>query len=153
MSEGVEGEKAKMAGGKRTLVEEGTEFKGSLSSKCPIEVNGVVEGDVKAPALTVSAAGSVKGKVQVAELRSSGELAGEFDADLVQLSGVVKDNTVIRARSLEVKLTPEKGKLQVIFGECAIDVGETTTKEAAIAGTAGTADKKIASVPPVGQAE
>lgn len=31
---------------KRTLVEEGTRFKGSLTSTCPIVVQGSVEGDV-----------------------------------------------------------------------------------------------------------
>ena len=31
-------------GGKRTLVEEGTQFKGSLSSSCPIVVKGKIDG-------------------------------------------------------------------------------------------------------------
>jgi cytoskeletal protein CcmA (bactofilin family) len=109
--------------GRKTLVEEGTQFKGSLTSDCPIEVKGRVEGDLTAPALTVSASGAVHGKVKVGEMKSQGELAGEFDADVVQLSGTVKDNTVIRARSLEVKLTPANGKMQVVFGECELEVG------------------------------
>jgi cytoskeletal protein CcmA (bactofilin family) len=109
--------------GRKTLVEEGTQFKGSLTSDCPIEVKGRVEGDLTAPALTVSASGAVHGKVKVGEMKSQGELAGEFDADVVQLSGTVKDNTVIRARSLEVKLAPANGKMQVIFGECELEVG------------------------------
>ena len=41
----------------------------------------------------------------------------------MQLSGTVKDNTVIRAKSLEVKLAPANGKMQVIFGECELEVG------------------------------
>ena len=109
--------------GRKTLVEEGTQFKGSLTSDCPIEVKGRVEGDLTAPALTVSASGAVHGKVKVGEMKSQGELAGEFDADVVQLSGTVKDNTVIRAKSLEVKLAPANGKMQVIFGECELEVG------------------------------
>jgi cytoskeletal protein CcmA (bactofilin family) len=109
---------------KQTLVEEGTKFKGSLSSSCPIVVRGRIEGDVEAPSLTVSGSGAVHGKVKVGEMRSQGELAGEFDADIVQLSGTVKDNTVIRAKSLEVKLTPPNGKMQVIFGEVQLDVGD-----------------------------
>jgi cytoskeletal protein CcmA (bactofilin family) len=109
--------------GRKTLVEEGTQFKGSLVSDCPIEVKGRVEGDLTAPALTVSASGAVHGKVKVGEMKSQGELAGEFDAEVVQLSGTVKDNTVIRARSLEVKLTPANGKMQVVFGECELEVG------------------------------
>ncbi|MEO7112083.1 MAG: polymer-forming cytoskeletal protein [Polyangiaceae bacterium] len=115
---------AAAASQKQTLVEEGTKFKGSLSSSCPIVVRGRIEGDVEAPSLTVSGSGAVHGKVKVGEMRSQGELAGEFDADIVQLSGTVKDNTVIRAKSLEVKLTPPTGKMQVIFGEVQLDVGE-----------------------------
>jgi cytoskeletal protein CcmA (bactofilin family) len=119
-----------MSNGRKTLVEEGTQFKGSLTSDCPIEVKGRVEGDLTAPALSVSTSGAVHGKVKVGEMKSQGELAGEFDADLVQLSGTVKDNTVIRAKSLEVKLTPANGKMQVIFGECELEVGsEQAAKE------------------------
>jgi cytoskeletal protein CcmA (bactofilin family) len=116
------------AGDKKTLVEEGTQFKGSLSSNCPVVVRGRIEGDVQAPSLNVSGSGAVHGKVKVEELRSQGELAGEFDADVVQLSGSVKNNTIIRAKSLEVKLAPPNGKLQVVFGDCTLDVGEPVTK-------------------------
>lgn len=118
------------AGQKQTLVEEGTKFKGSLSSSCPIVVRGRIEGDVEAPSLNVSGSGAVHGKVKVGEMRSQGELSGEFDADVVQLSGSVKDNTVIRAKSLEVKLTPPSGKMQVIFGEVQLDVGDMASREA-----------------------
>lgn len=121
-----------MSNGRKTLVEEGTQFKGSLSSDCPIEVKGRIEGDLAAPALAVSTSGAVHGKVKVGHIQSQGELAGEFDADVVQLSGVVKDNTVIRAKSLEVKLAPANGKMQVIFGECELEVGaEQPAKETA----------------------
>ena len=113
--------------GRKTLVEEGTQFKGSLTSNCPVEVKGRVEGDLAAPALAISASGAVHGKVKVGEMHSQGEIAGEFDADVVQLSGTVKDNTVIRAKSLEVKLSPADGKMQVIFGECKIEVGANAT--------------------------
>lgn len=109
---------------KRTLVEEGTELKGSLSSTCPVLVRGRVEGEVKAPALTVSPSGSVSGKAHVNELKADGELSGEFDADVVQLSGKVQDRTIIRAKTLSVKLAAEAGKLQVVFGECELAVGD-----------------------------
>jgi cytoskeletal protein CcmA (bactofilin family) len=116
-------------GEKQTFVEEGTQFKGSLTSSCPIVVRGKIEGDLQAPALTVSPSGAVKGQVKVGEMHSQGELAGEFDADVVRLSGTVKDNTVIRAKSLEVKLEPPEGRMQVIFGECALEVGEMPSKD------------------------
>jgi cytoskeletal protein CcmA (bactofilin family) len=137
------------ATGRKTLVEEGTHFKGSLMSDCPIEVKGRVEGDLTAPALSVSASGAVHGKVKVGQIQSNGELAGEFDADVVQLSGTVKDNTVIRAKSLEVKLEPANGgKMQVIFGERELEVGSEEAPKEAPAGRMSERPGKAPSVAP-----
>lgn len=116
-------EQKNSASTKKTLVEEGTHFKGALSSNCPIEVKGRVEGEVTAPALSVSESGAVHGRIKVGELSSQGELAGELDADVVQLSGTIKDSTIIRAKSLEVKLSAPNGKMQVTFGDCQLEVG------------------------------
>jgi cytoskeletal protein CcmA (bactofilin family) len=147
------------AGGKKTLVEEGTQFKGALSSNCPVEVKGRVEGEVTAPALSVSETGAVHGKIKVGELNSQGELAGEFDADVVQLSGMIKDSTIIRAKSLEVKLAAPSGKMQVTFGECQLEVGseEAQAERAAKLSERPTSRKvsqqpppKTESVPPAG---
>ncbi|MDB5213055.1 MAG: hypothetical protein JWO86_982 [Myxococcaceae bacterium] len=116
---------------KRTLVEEGTTFKGSLTSTCPILVKGTINGDLEAPSLTVASTGSVSGKVKAGELKSEGELSGEFDVDKVVLSGSVKDNTVIRAKALEVKLAVTGSKMQVVFGEVQLDIGDQPTREKA----------------------
>lgn len=113
---------------KTTLVEEGTELEGSLKSTCPILVRGRVEGQIKAPALTVSASGAVHGKVQVDELLSEGELSGELDAGTVELSGKVRDKTVLRAKSLSVKLSSDDNKIQIVFGECELSVGDPPPK-------------------------
>jgi cytoskeletal protein CcmA (bactofilin family) len=113
---------------KRTVVDEGTSFKGSLSSSCPIDVRGRIEGDLETPSLTISHSGRVHGRVKVGSVRSEGEIAGEFEADHVELAGSVLDNTVIRARSLEVRLATERGRLQVIFGECELSVGDEPTE-------------------------
>jgi cytoskeletal protein CcmA (bactofilin family) len=121
---------------KTTLIEDDTEFKGTLSSKCPVVVKGAIEGEVVGPSLHVSPSGSVAGKVKVGELRSEGSLAGEFDADSVQLAGTVKSDTVIRARSLEVKLAPTNGRMQVTFGHCELAVGDVPAKEEAVAAAA-----------------
>jgi cytoskeletal protein CcmA (bactofilin family) len=119
--------------GKHTLVEEGTEFKGTMSSNCPIVVMGKVEGDVTGPVIHVSATGVVAGNVKVKELRSEGEVAGEVEAEVVRISGRVRDRTVIRARALEVSLSTTKGGMQVVFGECELAVGDEPSKDAAIA--------------------
>jgi cytoskeletal protein CcmA (bactofilin family) len=122
---------------KRTLVEEGTEFEGTLSSRCPIDVMGRVKGDVSGPSIHISATGVLDGTVKVSELRSEGELAGRVDADRVQLSGRVRDKTVIRASALEVKLERDEGKMEMVFGECQLEVGAQPDKEAAIAAALG----------------
>jgi cytoskeletal protein CcmA (bactofilin family) len=116
----------------KTIVEADTTMKGAFVSKCPIVVRGKIEGEVTAPSLSVSASGAVHGVVKVGEIESEGELSGEFEADLVRLSGVVKDKTVVRARSLEVKVAAPDGKIEVLLGECAFEVGDMPDKEAAI---------------------
>jgi cytoskeletal protein CcmA (bactofilin family) len=113
---------------KHTVIEEGTDFKGSLTSSCPIDVRGRIEGEVTTPALTVSTSGSVRGRAKVGSVRSEGELSGEFDAETVELAGNVRDKTVIRAKSLEVKLASERGQLQVIFGETELAIGDEPTE-------------------------
>ncbi len=118
--------------GRHTLIEEGTELKGAVSSSCPIVVVGKIEGEVSGPEIHVAATGVVAGKVNVKELRSQGELAGDVQADVVQISGRVRDQTVIRARTLQVTLSTEKG-MEVVFGDCELAIGDLPDKAAAIA--------------------
>ncbi len=106
-----------------TVVEDGTEFKGSMTSTCPVVVRGKVSGELTAPSLSVARTGLVHGKAKVTSIESLGELSGEFDADTVRLSGRVSDDTVIRARSLEIKLVSDD-KMVVTFGESRLEVGE-----------------------------
>jgi len=80
---------------KKTIVEEGTLLDGTLVSSCGIVVNGKIRGEVTAPSLRVNGTGSVHGKAKVDQIVSTGELSGEFEADLVQLAGVVRDETVL----------------------------------------------------------
>jgi cytoskeletal protein CcmA (bactofilin family) len=114
---GKEDNVIKTAQDKRTIVEEGTNLQGTLESECPILVNGRIDGDLRAPSIVVSATGSVQGVVQVGKIQSSGELCGQFDAEHVELTGAVKDNTVIRAKTLEMKLASKQGKMQVVFSQ------------------------------------
>jgi cytoskeletal protein CcmA (bactofilin family) len=143
MSEKI-GDKHGLPTGKHTLVEEGTEFKGTMSSSCPIVVMGKVEGDIAGPVIHITPSGVVAGVVKVKDLHSAGELAGEVEAETVQISGKVRDRTVIRARSLEVSLNVSKGGMQVVFGECELAIGDEPNKEAAIAAATATEPAKPA---------
>ncbi|MDB5215264.1 MAG: hypothetical protein JWO86_3191 [Myxococcaceae bacterium] len=106
---------------KRTLVEEGTRFKGSLTSTCPILVQGSIEGDIEGPSLTVSATGAVSGKIAAGALKSDGKISGDFDVDTAQLAGSIENNTVVRASALDLKVTVPNGKLQLTFGSAGRD--------------------------------
>ncbi len=133
---------------KRTLIEEGTELEGTLVSSCPVVVLGRLEGEMTGPSVDVAETGVLSGRAKVGELRSRGELAGEFDADTVELSGRVRDKTIIRAKSLEVRLDRTDGRLEVMFGECELSVGEAPDKAAAIR-EATALGPRVATITPV----
>ena len=134
---------------KRTLIEEGTELKGTLTSTCPIVVMGRVEGDLTGPSVEVTESGVLSGKAKVTQLQSRGELAGEFDADVVQLSGRVRDKTRIRAQSLEVRLKRDEGRIEMVFGDCELAVGDAPDKAKAIAHAMSNGHGKKAKKPEV----
>jgi cytoskeletal protein CcmA (bactofilin family) len=108
---------------KQTTVEEGTELRGTLHSRCEVVVRGVIDGDLTAPSVVVSPTGTVVGNVKADCIRSEGVLAGHVDANEVYLSGSVRSDTVIRAKTLEVKLQRQNEKLEVTFGACVLEVG------------------------------
>jgi hypothetical protein len=114
---------------KHTLIEQGTEFKGTMKSSCPVVVNGRIEGELSAPELEITTTGIVQGNIKAERLSSRGKLSGNIDAGDLFLSGSVGSKTVIKAKNLEVKLTPEQGRMEVTFGECTLDIGDEPTKE------------------------
>ena len=111
-------------GDKQTLIEQGTEFKGTMKSTCPVVVNGRVEGDLSAPELDVTSTGTVRGNIKADRLSSRGNLSGNIDAGDLFLSGAVGSKTVIKAKNLEVKLSPEQGRMELTIGECTLDIGD-----------------------------
>jgi hypothetical protein len=160
---------ARPAPEKKTIIEEGTAFKGTLSANCAVVVRGQVEGEITGPSLDVAESGTVDGQVKVTELRSKGELTGTFEADDVILCGRVRDETVIIAKTLEV-VPPKSGTgtaaLAVELFDCELQIGEVPAKEAALrealasgAGHTGTAIKEnsaavvVAAAAPVAGAE
>lgn len=114
---------------KHTLIEQGTEFKGTMKSSCPVVVNGRIEGELTAPELDVTVSGTVQGNIKAERLSSRGVLSGNVDAGDLFLSGSIGSKTVIKAKNLEVKLAPEQGRMELTIGECTLDVGEEPSKE------------------------
>jgi cytoskeletal protein CcmA (bactofilin family) len=122
---------------KQTLLEAGTEFKGTIRSSCPVFVNGTLDGEVDAPLVSIAQSGTVSGVIKTKTLRSHGTLSGSVDGGDVFVSGAVRSHTVIRARRLEVKVGSRDGQLEVTFGKCDLDVSdaEPDTSLAAITST------------------
>lgn len=108
---------------KVTVIEEGTEFRGALTSSCAILVRGKISGEIAGPTLSVTNTGVVAGRIKVSSLGSEGELSGEIEAEEVTLAGKVDDGTIIRAKSLEARLSSEGG-MTVTFGNARLEVGD-----------------------------
>ena len=117
---------------KQTVVEEGTEFKGTIKSSCAVVINGTIDGDVDAPEVTITRSGSIAGAVKATKLRAQGTLSGKVEATDVFLSGVVRSNTAIKAKRLEAKLGSDSAQIEVTFGECALEVGEAVAEPAVV---------------------
>jgi cytoskeletal protein CcmA (bactofilin family) len=71
----------------------------------------------------ITETGAVSGRVKTPALRSRGELRGEIEAEDVELSGQVLDDTVIRAQAIAVTI-PTAGGPTMLFGDCELEIGE-----------------------------
>jgi cytoskeletal protein CcmA (bactofilin family) len=112
-----------------TVVEEGTSLTGTLTASGPVQVLGRVDGDITGPTVEVAASGVITGTVKATMLRSRGELSGHFEADDIELAGRVLDETVIRAKALQVTFGGDSG---MVFGACELEIGEAPDKTRAL---------------------
>ena len=103
-----------------TIVQEGTRFKGDFLSSCPIVVNGQIEGDVKAPSVTVTNSGALQGNVEAKTIACRGTVSGVLEADTIELSGAIAQNTVIRAQRLRLNIESTSGRIELAFGKAVI---------------------------------
>jgi len=108
---------------RKTVVEEGTALRGSLASNGQVLVMGRVDGEVSGVAVEITETGAVSGRVKTPALRARGELRGQIEAEDVEISGHVLDDTVIRAQALAVNI-PGPGGPSVLFGDCELQIGE-----------------------------
>jgi cytoskeletal protein CcmA (bactofilin family) len=120
-----------MAEQKQTIIESGTEIEGAIKSDRPIILSGNVKGKITAPSLEITKEGSVNGTVTVNQFSCKGEVGGEVLAESVELAGRVADATVIKSKSLDVKLSQGEGGVQVVFGNCELQVGELPVRNGA----------------------
>lgn len=63
---------------------------GNLISEGDVQVDGVIEGDVKSRTLTVSENATVKGEIEAKTVRVRGSVIGQINADNVELGSTAK---------------------------------------------------------------
>ena len=100
-----------------TVVQEGTDFRGDFNSTCPIVVNGRIEGGVKAPAVTITDSGMLQGTVEAKTIACRGSVSGVLEADAIELSGAIAQNTIIRAQRLRLNIESTSGRIELAFGQ------------------------------------
>jgi cytoskeletal protein CcmA (bactofilin family) len=100
-----------------TVVEEGTHFRGDLTSRCPVIVKGRIEGDLKAPTVTVTASGALLGNIEAKTISCKGSASGVLEADAIELSGAIARNTIIRAQRLNLDVESTSGRIEIAFNQ------------------------------------
>lgn len=132
---------------KRTVIEKGTEVDGTIKSERPIVLSGSMKGQVTAPSLEVMQSGKMEGSVKVSQFSCKGEISGEVVAEAVELSGRVCDATVIRAKTLDVKLAQSEGGVEVSFGNCDLQIGDLPARPNIKVGASTSESSKAAPAP------
>lgn len=100
-----------------TVVEEGTSFKGDFTSRCHVIVKGRVEGEMKAPTVTVTASGALQGKVEAKTITCEGSAAGVLEADAIEISGAIARDTILRAQRLNLDVESTSGRIEIAFNQ------------------------------------
>jgi cytoskeletal protein CcmA (bactofilin family) len=78
---------------------------GALRSGGQIQIDGIVNGDVTAPSITVGQTGTVIGKLTAAEIFVCGTVHGELEGDLISLARTAR----VYARISHAGLMIEEG--------------------------------------------
>lgn len=69
-----------------TVISASTEIKGSITTSDSVEIRGAIEGDVRAPGITVCQGGKVKGDLTADTITVQGHVEGRLQAQDVRLT-------------------------------------------------------------------
>lgn len=78
---------------------------GALRSSGQIQVDGIVNGDITAPSITIGRTGTVIGKLVAAQIHVCGTVHGELDGDMISLA----DSARVYAQISHAGLSVAKG--------------------------------------------
>ena len=86
-----------------SIISEGSDFKGNIKSSGEIQIDGVVNGNVRAKQVVVGINGNVHGNITANFLRICGKIEGEIRAETLEIvsSASVKGNVYKKTISME----------------------------------------------------
>ena len=86
-----------------SIISEGSEFKGNIKTSGEIQIDGVINGNVRAKQVVVGVNGNVRGNVTANFLRICGKIEGEIRAETLEIvsSATVKGNVFKKTISIE----------------------------------------------------
>ena len=86
-----------------SIISEGSEFKGNIKTSGEIQIDGVLNGNVRAKQVVVGINGNVHGNITANFLRICGKIEGEIRAETLEIvsSASVKGNVYKKTISME----------------------------------------------------
>ena len=86
-----------------SIISEGSEFKGNIKTSGEIQIDGVLNGNVRAKQVVVGKTGNVHGNITANFLRICGKIEGEIRAETLEIvsSASVKGNVYKKTISME----------------------------------------------------
>ena len=86
-----------------SIISEGSEFKGNVKTSAEIQIDGVLNGNVKAKQIVVGINGNVRGNLTASFSRILGKVEGEIRAETLEIvkTVTVKGNVFKKTISIE----------------------------------------------------
>ena len=86
-----------------SIISEGSDFKGNIKSSGEIQIDGLLNGDVKAKQIVIGINGKVRGNIIANFLRICGKIEGEIRAEKMEVvsTASVKGNVFKKTISLD----------------------------------------------------
>ena len=86
-----------------SIISEGSEFKGNVKTSAEIQIDGVLNGNVKAKQIVVGINGNVRGNLTASFSRILGKVEGEIRAETLEIvkTATVKGNVFKKTISIE----------------------------------------------------
>ena len=86
-----------------SIISEGSEFIGNVKTSGEIQIDGVINGNIRAKQIVVGVNGNVRGNVTANFLRICGKIEGEIRAETLEIvsSASVKGNVFKKTISIE----------------------------------------------------